>query len=59
MTPATWAVIITGAIAVGSLAGCLHYYIGECKRLKQKNGTLKDSLDIMREMQKEWDNDAD
>ena len=57
MTPATWAVIITGAIAVGSLAGCLHYYLGELKRVKQENEMLRDTIDIMRDIQREWEND--
>lgn len=57
MTPATWLVIITSSIAVGALTGCLHYYIGECKRLKQDNAMLKDTIDIMRDIQREWGND--
>lgn len=59
MTIATWVVIITASIAVGVLAGCLHYYHGECKRLRQDNAMLRDTIDIMRGMQKEWENDAD
>ena len=57
MTPATWAVIITASIAVGALAGCLHYYIGKCKRLQQDNDMLRDTIDIMRDIQREWEND--
>ena len=57
MTPATWAVIITASIAVGALTGCLHYYIGKCKRLQQDNDMLRDTIDIMRDIQREWEND--
>ena len=57
MTPATWAVIVTASIAVGSLTGCLHYYIGKCKRLQQDNDMLRDTIDIMRDIQREWEND--
>jgi hypothetical protein len=57
MASATWAVIITGAIAVGSLAGCLHYYLGELKRVKQENEMLRDTINIMREMQREIEED--
>ena len=57
MTPATWAVIITASIAVGALSGCLHYYIGKCKRLQQDNAMLRDTIDIMRDMQMEAQDD--